>query len=76
MGSPYLLTASVAYSTYSYAGSLDFEVHISILCDSTTFNTFTLTDMTFTIYESQDVQIIADPSDTVSVFTGIATYCG
>ena len=54
-GSPIELTAKVAYNGYAIAGTLDFEVHLDIHCDSTTLAALTVIDMTFDIFETPDI---------------------
>lgn len=70
------MTADVQYLGYSIAGSLDFDVVIDISCTSTTFNTFTVNAMTFTLFETSDSQTLTDPTDTVSTLKADSTFCG
>ena len=49
------MTAKVAYNGYAIAGTLDFEVHLDIHCDSTTLAALTVNDMTFDIFETPDI---------------------
>ena len=49
--SPYLLTVYVAYAGgYSNAGSLDFKVIVDISCTSAVFDSFTVSDMTYSVF--------------------------
>ena len=49
--SPYLLTAKVAYAGgYAIAGSYDFKVIVNISCTSAAFDTFTVSDMTHSLF--------------------------
>ena len=66
----------VSYAGYSVAGTLDFDVQLEVVCDSTTLSALTINDMTFTIFESSDTQVLPSLSDTVSDLKSDSTYCG
>lgn len=40
----------VAYAGYSNAGSLDFKVIVDISCTSAVFDTFKVSDMTYSVF--------------------------
>ena len=52
---PFELTAHVAYAgSYAIAGTLDFEVTLTLNCNSATLETLVLSDMSMTILGASD----------------------
>ena len=78
--SPYELTAHVAYDGgYAIAGTLDFDVVIDISCDSTAFDPFTVSDMTYSVFGTAGTQVLAIVQDSVSKAVGNQNgldFCG
>ena len=77
--SPYELTAHVAYDGYPIAGTFDFDVVIDISCDSTAFDPFTVSDMTYSVFGTAGTQVLAIVQDSVSKAVGNQNgfdFCG
>ena len=66
----------MAYLGYSIAGSLDFDVNLEITCDLTSLDALTINPMTFTIFESSDIQILPYLTDSVGVLKANNAFCG
>jgi hypothetical protein len=70
----------VAYAGgYAIGGSLNFQVNIGISCTSAVFETFTIADMTHSVFGASSKQTLSNVKDSVSKISGNLdgyTHCG